>query len=104
MNAYLLLALSIITEVFGSSLLKATNGFKNLLPSLGVILGYGIAFYTLSLTLTELPLGTVYAIWSGVGTALTAMVGVIFYKEVVNLNKIIGIGMIIFGVIILNIG
>lgn len=103
MSAYLLLAISIIGEVFGSSLLKATNGFKKVLPSLGVVFGYGIAFYTLSLTLTELPLGTVYAIWSGVGTALTAMVGVVLYKEVFNLKKFLGIMLIIFGVILLNI-
>lgn len=103
MSAYLLLAISIICEVFGSSLLKATNGFKNILPSFGVVLGYGLAFYTLSLTLVELPLGTVYAIWAGVGTALTAMVGVILYKEVFNLKKFLGITLIIFGVILLNI-
>lgn len=103
MSAYLLLAISIIAEVFGSSLLKATDGFKKLLPSLGVVFGYGLAFYTLSLTLLELPLGTVYAIWAGAGTALTAMVGVILYKEVFNLKKFSGITLIIIGVILLNI-
>lgn len=103
MNAYLLLAMAIVSEVFGSSLLKATNGFKKVLPTLGVILSYGAAFYTLSLTLTAMPLGMVYAIWSGLGTALTAMVGVIIYKENINFKKVTGIFMIILGVILLNI-
>lgn len=101
-SAFLLLAISIISEVFGSSLLKLTNGFKQILPTLGVVIGYGIAFYTLSLTLTELPLGMVYAIWSGVGTALTALVGVVFYKEIFNKTKFAGILLIIAGVILLN--
>ncbi|MEH7386902.1 multidrug efflux SMR transporter, partial [Bacillus sp. JJ1521] len=71
MNAYILLILAIISEVFGSSMLKATDGFKKFLPSVGVIIGYGLAFYALSLTLKTLPLGLAYAIWAGVGTALT---------------------------------
>lgn len=87
MNAYLLLALAIVSEVFGSSLLKAADGFKKLLPSLGVIIGYGVAFYALSLSLKTLPLGVAYAIWAGLGTVLTAMVGIIIYKENVNRKK-----------------
>lgn len=103
MSAYFLLTLSIISEVFGSSLLKLTNGFRRILPSLGVVLGYGFSFYLLGLTLTQLPLGMVYAIWAGVGTALTAMVGVVFYKEALNSKKIVGVLLIIAGVILLNI-
>jgi multidrug resistance protein EbrA len=102
-SAYLLLAVSIISEVFGSSLLKLTNGFRRILPTLGVIFGYGFAFYTLSLTLTELPLGMVYAIWAGMGTALTAMVGVVFYKEIFNIKKLTGILLIIAGVVLMNV-
>ncbi|MBN6206551.1 multidrug efflux SMR transporter [Ralstonia pickettii] len=102
MNGYLLLALSIIGEVFGSSLLKASNGFKRLLPALGVVVGYAVAFYMLSITLTELPIGTVYAIWSGAGTALTALVGIFVYKEVLNLKKMVGIMLIIIGVALVN--
>lgn len=103
MNAFVLLAFAIISEVFGSSFLKLTNGFKKILPTLGVIIGYGIAFYTLSLTLTELPLGLVYAIWAGMGTALTAIVGIVAYKEVFNMKKLTGILLIIAGVVLLNI-
>ncbi|KAB2330733.1 multidrug efflux SMR transporter [Cytobacillus depressus] len=102
MNAYVLLILAIVSEVFGSSLLKATNGFKRFLPSLGVIIGYGTAFYTLSLTLKALPLGMVYAIWAGLGTALTACVGLFLYKESFHLKKFVGLVLIIGGIVLLN--
>lgn len=104
MNAYTLLILAIISEVFGSSMLKATEGFKRFLPTIGVIVGYGLAFYALSLSLTTLPLGLAYAIWAGVGTALTAVVGIIIYKESVDKKKILGFLLIIGGVILLNVG
>lgn len=104
MNPYILLIFAIISEVFGSSMLKATDGFKKFLPSLGVIIGYGLAFYGLSLSLTTLPLGMAYAIWAGVGTALTALVGIIVYKEYVDRKKILGFFLIICGVILLNVG
>ncbi|MDQ0862173.1 multidrug efflux SMR transporter [Bacillus sp. V2I10] len=104
MNAYLLLAISIVSEVFGSSMLKATNGFKKILPSLGVIFGYGIAFYALSLSLKTLSLGVAYAIWAGLGTALTALVGIAIFKEKFNGKKLFGLVLIIGGVILLNVG
>ncbi|TQR19616.1 DMT family transporter [Psychrobacillus vulpis] len=102
MHSYILLTIAIVSEVFGSSMLKMTEGFKKVLPSLGVIVGYAIAFYALSLSLKALPIGTAYAIWSGVGTALTALIGVIVYKEGFNLKKFLGLVLIIGGVILLN--
>lgn len=104
MSAYVLLTLSIVSEVFGSSMLKATNGFKKILPTLGVIGGYALAFYSLAITLKTLPLGMIYAIWAGMGTALTALVGVIIYKEKINVKKCFGLALIIGGVVFLNIG
>lgn len=104
MNAYLLLAISIIFEVFGSTMLKASNGFKKILPVVGIVIGYVLAFFTLSLSLKTLPLGLAYAIWSGVGTALTALVGIIIYKEGLSIKKLLGLGLIIGGVSILNMG
>lgn len=100
----MLLAISIISEVFGSSMLKASNGFKKISPTLGVIAGYGLAFYCLAITLKTLPLGMIYAFWSGMGTALTALVGIILYKEQINVKKAFGLCLIISGVIFLNIG
>ncbi|WP_313636868.1 multidrug efflux SMR transporter [Paenibacillus sp.] len=99
MNSYVLLATAIICEVFGSSMLKVSNGFKRVFPSIGVILGMGLAFYSLSKTI---PLGTAYAIWSGVGTALTAIIGVVIYKENFNRKKLLGLLLIIGGVIIMK--
>ena len=104
MNSYVLLFIAIISEVVGSSMLKATNGFKKLFPSIVVVVGYGLAFYTLSLSLKTLPLGMAYAIWSGLGTALTALVGIVLYKETFNSKKAWGLLLIISGVILLNIG
>jgi multidrug resistance protein EbrA len=102
MNSYVLLSLAIVSEVFGSSMLKASNGFKRLLPSIAVVAGMGLAFFNLSLALKEIPLGTAYAIWSGVGTALTALVGVLAYKESLNVKKVAGLLLIIGGVVLLK--
>lgn len=102
MNPFVLLGAAIVSEVFGSSMLKASRGFKKLLPSLGFVAGMGTAFYCLSLALKTIPLGTAYAIWSGVGTALTALVGVLAYKEHFNLKKFWGLVLIIGGVIVMK--
>ena len=102
MNAFVILLIAIVSEVFGSSMLKASNGFKKLFPSLAVIVGMGLAFFNLSLALKEIPLGTAYAIWSGVGTALTALVGVLVYKESLNVKKVSGLLLIIGGVVLLK--
>ncbi|WP_077300802.1 DMT family transporter [Virgibacillus pantothenticus] len=103
MNPFILLMIAIVSEVFGSTMLKVSHGFKRLLPSLGVVLGMGMAFYLLSITLTKIPLSTAYAIWSGVGTALTAVVGMILFKERAHIQKIIGLILIISGVVALRI-
>ncbi|KOO51335.1 DMT family transporter [Viridibacillus arvi] len=102
MNPYIILAVAIISEVFGSSMLKVSNGFKKLYPSIGVVIGMFSAFYCLSLSLKTIPLGTAYAIWSGVGTALTALVGVLVYKENFNFKKALGLVLIIGGVVVLK--
>lgn len=102
MNPYAFLAIAILSEVFGSSMLKISNGFKRLFPSIGVVIGMGLAFYCLSLSLITIPLGTAYAIWSGIGTALTALVGVIAYKESFNVKKFLGLVLIIGGVVVLK--
>ncbi|MYL42571.1 MULTISPECIES: DMT family transporter [Virgibacillus] len=102
MNPFVILIIAVLGEVFGSSMLKQSNGFRKLFPSLGVIFGMGIAFYGLSLTLTALPLSTTYALWSGTGTALTAIIGILIYKETFNLKKFIGLVCIIAGVVSLK--
>lgn len=102
MTAFSFLILAIIAEVFASSMLKRTEGFTRIGPSIGVVVGYGTAFYCLALTLKVITIGTAYAIWAGLGTALTAIVGVVLYKERFNRKKILGILCIILGVVVLN--
>lgn len=102
MKGYLFLTLSIISEVFATTMLKLSEGFTVLGPSLAVALGYGISFYSLSLCLKTLPLSLAYAIWSGVGTALTVLVGMIIWHDMFNLYSALGIALIIGGVILLN--
>ena len=99
---YFLLAAAIISEVLGSSMLKMSEGFTRLWPSLIVLCGYGLAFYALSLSLKSIPLSVAYAIWSGVDTALTAAIGILVWKEAFTLQTFLGLSAIIFGVILLN--
>lgn len=102
MKGYLFLSISIISEVFATMMLKISDGFTVISPSIGVALGYGTAFYCLSLCLKMIPLSLAYAIWSGVGTALTVIVGVVVWGESFNLYSGIGIILIIGGVVMLN--
>lgn len=102
MRGYFALSISIICEIFATVMLKMSEGFTVLFPSVGVIIGYGLAFYCLSLCLKTLPLSLAYAIWSGVGTALTAVIGALVWGEVFSTLKLAGIILIIGGVILLN--
>lgn len=102
MNAWLLLYLAIIFEVIATSALKASDGFSKLGPSILVALGYGVAFYLLAQTLRTIPVGVAYAIWSGVGIVLITLIAWIFFAQKLDLAALLGISLIIFGVIILN--
>jgi small multidrug resistance pump len=102
MKTYLLLLLAIVAEVIATSGLKASENFTRLAPSLLVVAGYGTAFFCLSLTLKTLPLGVAYAIWSGVGTVLVAVVGWLLYRQQLDLPAVLGIGLIVAGTVVLN--
>jgi len=104
MKGYLFLAISIVCEVFATTMLKLSEGFTVIGPSIAVALGYGISFYSLSLCLKTLPLSLAYAIWSGVGTALTVVLGIVIWEDIFNLYTAIGILLIIGGVFVLNQG
>ena len=99
---YLYLAGGIIAEVIGTSALKASDGLSRLWPSLIVVAGYGVAFYCLSITLRTIPVGIAYAIWSGAGVVLIAMIGWIFYRQALDPPAVVGIALIIAGVLIVN--
>ncbi|HEY8997664.1 MAG TPA: multidrug efflux SMR transporter [Edaphobacter sp.] len=99
---YLWLAGAILSEVIATSSLKASNGFTRLLPSILVVVGYGTAFYCLSQTLKTIPVGVAYAIWSGLGTVLIALVGLVLYKQRLDAAAVAGMGLIIAGVLVMN--
>lgn len=102
MNGYAFLGLAIALEVFSTSMMKASAGFSKLTPSLAFVVGMAASFYALSQALAHVPLSVAYAIWSGVGTALTTLIAVLIWKEHLNLHMLLGISLIIAGVVLLN--
>ena len=100
--AYVFLTLAIAAEVAGTSLLKATDGFSRLWPSVACLSGYAIAFLLLANAVKTLPVGVVYAVWSGLGTAGIVAVGVTFLGEPLTPALIAVIALIIVGVVIVN--
>ena len=101
--AYIYLAVAIIAEVAATTALKASEEFTKLGPSIVVIVGYGIAFYCLTLVLRTIPVGIAYAIWSGLGIVLIAIVGAILFRQIPDLPAIIGMALIVCGVVIVNV-
>lgn len=102
MHPALWLALAIASEIVATVSLKLSDGFTRPLPVLAVVAGYGLSFYALSITLRTIPLGVVYAIWSGVGTAAVVVIGLFLFRETLDAVKVAGIGLIITGVVVLN--
>jgi small multidrug resistance pump len=100
--AYVLLGVAIVAEVIATSALKASEGFTRLGPSLLVALGYGIAFYSLSLVMKSIPVGVTYAIWSGVGIVLISLVGWLVLKQPLDLPAVLGMALIVAGVIVIQ--
>ena len=101
--AYIYLAIAIVAEVAATSALKASAEFTKWLPSLVVVMGYGIAFYFMTLTLRTIPIGITYAIWSGLGIVLVALVGALLYKQTPDIPAIIGMVLIILGVVVIHV-
>jgi len=99
---YLYLALAIAAEVAGTSLLKATEEFTKLVPTAFLVIFYCISFWLMTLALRDLPLGVVYAVWSGLGIVLVAVVGAFVYKEIPDLASLIGMALIISGVVVMH--
>jgi len=99
---WLLLFVAIVAEVIATSALKLAKGFTRLWPSVIVVCCYSLALYLLSLTLETIPVGVVYAIWSGSGVALISLVGRYFFGQMLDRPALIGIGMIVAGVMVLQ--
>lgn len=102
MPAYVSLLIAIAFELVGTSLLKASDGFSRLWPTVGSLLGYLGAFYFLSISLRTIPVGLAYAIWSGVGIVLISLIGWFAFKQRLDLPALVGMGLIVAGVIVIN--
>lgn len=102
MIAYLYLAIAIAAEVVATTALRAAQGFTVLIPSAISVVGYVIAFYFLSLTLKTMSVGVAYAIWSGIGIVLVSLAGWVIYKQLLDLPAMLGMGLIMAGVIVIN--
>lgn len=101
-KAYMILMVAVLFEGVGTASLQASQQFSRLWPSLGVIVGFGGAFYCLMIVLKYLPLGITYAAWSGLGICLTAFLGWFLFHQKVDLPAVIGIGMILAGIVVIN--
>ncbi len=102
MSTYIYLAIAIIAEVTATSTLKLSEEFTKPIPSLVVIIAFGISLYFMTLTLRTLPVGVMYAFWSGFGIILVTISGMIIYKQVPDLAALIGISLIIGGIVIIS--
>jgi small multidrug resistance pump len=96
------LLVAILSEVIATTALKASDSFTKPWPSLIVVIGYGMAFYFLSLCLKMMSIGVVYAIWSGLGIVLLALIGTVVYKQTLDLAAWVGITLIVLGVVVLS--
>ena len=99
---WLYLSIAIVAEVIATSALKAAESFTRMAPSVVVVVGYLVAFYFLSLTLHTIPVGIAYAIWSGIGISLISLIGWLVYGQSLDVPAIVGLGLIIVGVVVLN--
>jgi small multidrug resistance pump len=99
MQSWFVLIAAIAAEVGGTTCLKLSEGFSRLVPSLGVVVLYALSFVFLAWVLKSIDLGVAYAIWSGLGTALVAAVGVLVFGEAVSAVRLVSIGFIILGVV-----
>jgi small multidrug resistance pump len=102
MKNWLFLAIAVVGEVVATSALKSSEGFSKLLPSAIVLVGYGVAFYFLSLALKSISVGIAYAVWAGLGIVLVAAIAWIFHGQKLDAWALLGMGLIISGVAVLN--
>ena len=98
---YLLIA--ILTEVVGTTLMKVSQGLTRLIPSVLMFVMYAISFVFMAFALKKLEVSTAYAIWSGLGTALIAAIGIVWFQESFTIPKVVGTALVIAGVVLLNI-
>lgn len=101
-TAYIALIFAVVAETIGTTALQASQQFSRLGPSIIVVVAYGIAFYLLSLTLRTMPVGIVYAVWSGLGIVSIAAIGYLVFDQRLDLPAVLGMGMIIGGIAVIQ--
>jgi small multidrug resistance pump len=99
---WIFLIIAIFCEVFATSALKSSNGFSKIIPSSVVIIGYGLSFYFLSLTLKVIPMGIAYAVWAGLGIVLITLASWLIYGQNLDFPAFLGLLLIISGVVVIN--
>lgn len=104
MSAWVALAIAIFSEVIATSFLKASDGFSKLWPSVIVIVGYASAFYFMSISIKSIPVGVTYAIWSGTGIVLIALVGWLVLGQTLDWPALLGMSLIVAGVLVIQLG
>ena len=102
MKTALILFFAVLSEVIATTSLKFSEGFTRLVPSIVVVVGYGLSFYLLSITLKVMPIGIAYALWSGIAITLTVIAGKIIWNESLDWARVTGIILIIIGILIIN--
>jgi len=102
MPVYIILALAVVFETIGTSALKASEQFTRLGPSVMVVLAYGVSFYLLSITLRTIPVGVVYALWSGLGIVSISIIGYLVFGQRLDLPAIAGLVLIISGIAVIH--
>ena len=98
----LFLAIAIVGEVIATSFLRASQGFTQPVPTIVVLVGYGVTFYFFSLALQTIPVGVAYAIWSGVGIVIVSIIAFLVYKQTLDAPALIGMALILAGVLVIN--
>ena len=102
MKTAIIFFLAVLSEVTATTALKFSEGFTKLVPSIIVVVGYGLSFYLLSLSLKVMPIGIAYALWSGIGIVLTVIAGMVLWREPLDWARVVGIALIIFGILVIN--
>ncbi|MGR3713198.1 MAG: DMT family transporter [Shimia sp.] len=101
-KAYLILLFAVMFETVGTTALQASQQFTKLVPSVIVVLSYGAAFYLMALTLRTMPVGITYAIWSGMGIVLIAIIGFFVFGQKLDWPAVLGMGLIVLGIVVIN--
>ena len=101
-KTYLILLLAVAAETIGTSALQASQQFSKFLPSVLVVIAYGLSFWLLSMTLKTMPVGVVYALWSGLGIVLIAIIGYVVFGQRLDWPAVLGIAMILAGIVVIN--